>query len=437
MNDVEILLEHSPQRNDNEMRSYSEKNWNIALWNGRKSFVSHPFYQQHLWRKLCGRYIKWDECPFHWRALLIILSVAFYFILIPLIVLYDTVSCSNDILFENSSDLNRRTKKERKYKAFCRGIIHTPIFRITIHHFLESLFIVAVFLSTVDPLEEFNKKQLKWFDVLTVSFVALYLLGDLVELYHAGRRLLRSFWIFYNFVTSLFLMIGIITLGISYSLLETDDRAKLSGNAPANIGATIFAFTAPLVMLRPLRWFLFSKTLGTTIVCTIKVMVNVIQVFLIYIIIFAANAAGLFCLFKPFFNRRTISDVMIRSNPSEYQMVKPDLATKYGWIGAMFWRLYDPGEPDFASIRRCKGGNCTGDPDYDDISLEFSHLMGVVMWAMFQGVITIVLLNLLIALMNSTYTRVWAKADEIWKYSKSFYQVKFLDSRTSMPPPFK
>ena len=118
-------------------------------------------------------------------------------------------------------------------------------------------------------------------------------------------------------------------------------------------------------------------------------------------------------------------------------MVKPDLATKYGWIGAMFWRLYDPGEPDFASIRRCKGGNCTGDPDYDDISLEFSHLMGVVMWAMFQGVITIVLLNLLIALMNSTYTRVWAKADEIWKYSKSFYQVKFLDSRTSMPPPFK
>ena len=154
-------------------------------------------------------------------------------------------------------------------------------------------------------------------------------------------------------------------------------------------------------------------------------------------IIFASNAAGLFCMFKPFYIRKFYHSTLNQTlEPPVYQMAKSDLATKYGWIGAMFWRLFDPGEPDFVRIRKCPGGNCSED-DVDNISLEFSHTMGIVMWALFQGVTTIVLLNLLIALMNSTYTRVWTHSDKIWKYSKSFYQVKFLDSRTSMPPPFK
>ena len=441
MKDVETLLEHSSRKNDNEMRSYSEKNWNLALHNDQKNFVSHPFYQQHLWRKLNGNHIKWDTCPWYWRVALVFLFILFYFFVFPFIVLFDILSCNNDILFESPEQLKRHqheiscSGKERKVKAFCRGLIHTPIFRIVIHHFLEAFFLVCVFLTTIDPLDVYNEKKMQWYDGLLGMFVTLYLLGDIVELVRARSRF-RSFWLIYNFATSLLMMMGGITTAIAFHCMEDDDddRARLSGNAVPNVGTTIFAFAAPLAMLRPLRWFLFSKTLGTTIVCTIKVMVNVFQAFLIYIIIFAANAAGLFCMFKPFYIRKVMSSHQTLE-PSDYQMEKPDLATKYGWLKAMFWRLFDPGQPDYATVLKCDGGNCpeTG----DNVSLEFSHSMGLVMWALFQGVTTIVLLNLLIALMNSTYTRVWSQSDTIWKHSKSLYQVKFLDSRTSMPPPFK
>ena len=445
MKDVETLLEHSTRQEDDEMRSYSEKNWNLALWNDQKIFVSHPFYQQHLWRKLNGKYLKWDTCQYHWRALLVISSMFIYFFVFPFIVLFDILSCNNDILFESPEQLKKNQhepsccKKERKPKRFFRGLIHTPIFRIVIHHFLEAFFLLCVFLSTVDPLDIYNEKKVKWYDGLMIMFVTLYLLGDIVELFRAGSRLFRSFWLIYNFVTSLLMMIGGITSAIAFTYyidVDSDDRARLSGNAAPNVGATIFAFAAPLAMLRPLRWFLFSKTLGTTIVCTIKVIVDVFQAFLIYTIIFAANAAGLFCMFKPFKIRKELSPNQRKSlEPSDYQMAKPDLATQYGWMKAMFWRLFAPGEPDYATVLKCDGGNCT--ETANNISLEFSHTMGLVMWALFQGVTTIVLLNLLIAQMNSTYTRVWTQCDKIWKYSKSFYQVKFLDSRTSMPPPFK
>ena len=444
MQDVEILLEYSTRQKDEEIRSYSEKNWNLALWNDQKTFVSHPFYQEHLWRKLNGNHLKWDTCPYYWRALLVVLFLIFFFFVFPFIVLFDIVSCNNDILFESPEKIKKRQdepsccRKESKPKAFIRGLIHTPIFRIVIHHFLEAFFLVCVFLSTVDPLDVYKEKEVHWYDYLTCVYLILYLLGDLVEFHCAGSRFRRSFWLTYNFSTSLLLGIGNITTVTAFYYMDDDDddRARLSGNAVANVGATITSFSALLVMLRPLRWLLFSKTFGTNIVCTIKVMVNVLQAFLVYIIIFAANAAALFCMFKPFYIRKKLSsNLNITLEPSDYQMAKPDLASKYGWIGAMFWRLFDPGEPDLAYVRKCAGGNCS--EDGDNISLEFSHTMGLVMWALFQGVTTIVLLNLLIACMNTTYTRVWTRSDKIWKYSKSFYQVKFLDSRTVMPPPFK
>ena len=49
----------------------------------------------------------------------------------------------------------------------------------------------------------------------------------------------------------------------------------------------------------------------------------------------------------------------------------------------------------------------------------------------------ILLINILIAMMNTTYTRVWEQADKEWKYSKTFYQVEFLEARAILPPPFR
>ena len=53
-------------------------------------------------------------------------------------------------------------------------------------------------------------------------------------------------------------------------------------------------------------------------------------------------------------------------------------------------------------------------------SLEFSHFVGVSFWAVYLGIVAIILINILIALMNTTYTKISADSDIEWKYSKSF-----------------
>ena len=79
----------------------------------------------------------------------------------------------------------------------------------------------------------------------------------------------------------------------------------------------------------------------------------------------------------------------------------------------------------------------TSDENEDVLSLEFSHLMGIAYSVVYQSIIVILLINILIAMMNTTYTKVSQRADLEWKYSKSFYQIQFLSSRAVFPPPFR
>ena len=59
------------------------------------------------------------------------------------------------------------------------------------------------------------------------------------------------------------------------------------------------------------------------------------------------------------------------------------------------------------------------------------------MWAVYQGITIILLINILIAMMNTTYNIIWSSADTQWKYSKSFYQIQFLFPREALPSPFR
>ena len=43
--EAETILEHNPEDNDDDDLDPEEKNWQKALWESRKSFVCHPYYQ--------------------------------------------------------------------------------------------------------------------------------------------------------------------------------------------------------------------------------------------------------------------------------------------------------------------------------------------------------------------------------------------------------
>ena len=73
----------------------------------------------------------------------------------------------------------------------------------------------------------------------------------------------------------------------------------------------------------------------------------------------------------------------------------------------------------------------------ESVSYEFSHFMGLSLWFVYQFLLVIILMNILIAMMTTTFTKILDTADIQWKYRKSFYQVEFLHSKTILPIPLR
>eukprot|EP00091_Calanus_sinicus_P011228 TRINITY_DN25497_c0_g1_i1.p1 TRINITY_DN25497_c0_g1~~TRINITY_DN25497_c0_g1_i1.p1 ORF type:complete len:156 (+),score=36.72 TRINITY_DN25497_c0_g1_i1:39-470(+) len=70
-------------------------------------------------------------------------------------------------------------------------------------------------------------------------------------------------------------------------------------------------------------------------------------------------------------------------------------------------------------------------------SMDFSHLMGLVLWGIYQIIIYVLMMNLLIAVMNTSYSELWQNIQVEWKYNKSYFQAEFLDPLEIFPVPFR
>ena len=131
----------------------------------------------------------------------------------------------------------------------------------------------------------------------------------------------------------------------------------------------------------------------------------------------------MYAMYKPF-----------RGDLFQYEEQTMDSASST--FSALFWRFFDPGEPDSLAIKRkytdqeitiLKEEMGAAPNDTDAIksldekiakgtqSLEFSHFVGVSFWAVYQGIVAIILINVLIALMNTTYTKISQDAVIEWK----------------------
>ena len=440
MKEVERVLEYSPTQSE-ALDDHEYATWNVALWNNHKLFVSHPFYQNFLWKKISGKPDNWDN-----RSILnkigVFFQALFLFLLVnPFIVVYDTIFRDNDIMFLNSEQ--KRAKDggdcEGTFLTWIRDHMHNTVYRIIVHHVMEFFFLIMLFLTLVDPNDVLSSPDVHSYDIVSAIFIASYLLDDIIGIVLRRAKNFSSFWHIFKLITSLMLSCSYITYALSMvKLIEVtgkDDRSVVPGNDPVNVGATLFAVGGTLALLRPLRWFLLIKTYGPVVVCIVRVIRDTLRIFLIFILILFAFAVGTFATFKPFYASRA-------SNTTGYHLQLPDLLTTKGIVMGMMWRVFEPGRPEFVTINKCDPSvaeDCPDDEnlDIDKMSVEFSHSLGIVMWAAYQIITVILLINILIAMMNTTYLRIWERADMEWKYSKSFYQVEFLSNEAILPPPLR
>ena len=85
---------------------------------------------------------------------------------------------------------------------------------------------------------------------------------------------------------------------------------------------------------------------------------------------------------------------------------------------SLFWRILFAENPDSSNIQSVNS------EEDDPFSMDFSHSMAIFHWVAYQVIMSILMLNILIAIMNTTYAEVWQNKDVMWKNQKTYYEVR-------------
>ena len=98
----------------------------------------------------------------------------------------------------------------------------------------------------------------------------------------------------------------------------------------------------------------------------------------------------------------------------KYDFKKADAAlSRDGLFHRLLWNVFSAKDQDGMQIKYKNG----------KASHRFSHSLILMGWALYQVIMAIIMINLLIAIMNNTFSEVWQTADKKWKYSRTYYQV--------------
>ena len=468
--EVAILLTYVPQDGGGSEATREQDSLFItALSNEQKPFVAHPYYQQFLRTSLqdeTGDSLTSGGLKKLWSFFTALLAFIFY----PLVIVVDSLFREGTILFESPKEFSTRRKtdgndccwrrsvpEENDFWHFFRKKMHAPIYRIWIHFLSEVLFISIVYISlhvprrqNQDQLIEDPELQNQIFvqgynmslkykmesqnetdlgsgptksnqikaDFVMYVLVLHYLINDLVEIVRRTRVFFSSFWTKYTLAANIFLLSGGI---ITFCLHQyndnnrpnnTNNRADLHGTDPLNLAVSLIALGAILYGLRTARWFLLHNKIGPVVICIVRVLKDVIYVFLIWIIVYMSFALGIWLVYKPFHD--------LGKCKTEYclkEKLVHDNETMKAVLSQMFWLVFN-GDGQTQRIQHKSALEST-----EEFSKEFAHIPGLSLWAMYQGVICILLINILIAMMNTTYNKVWENIDGEWKFSKSHFQV--------------
>merc|ERR1719391_255216 len=211
------------------------------------------------------------------------------------------------------------------------------------------------------------------------------------------------------------------------------DRADISGNHPLNIGVSLTALAIGLEVFKTVRTLVLFEYLGPIVLCVTAVMKDIVRVVAVYAIIFASFTICGWSMVLPFQDAYIDNQQAEQQNssfPTNYTFV--DDSSMKTWktlTNAYFWKIVFSDDEGGARIKKWED-------DDVNFSLQFSHFMINANWGLYQITMAILMLNILIAIMNTTYATMWEKIDTEWKFSKTCYKAQFLTPGSAFPPPF-
>ena len=406
MDEVEVLLEHRPANNKTgKIRTPTRKQSNLkkALWEARKDFVAHPYYQEYFHKQMTGATFHQIAPESQHRVLWRMLYFPYVLLLFccyPFVVFADFFRKA-DILFvkpENifgttdeekvalQNGINQTLKKgscgENSFFAFFRREMHTPNFRMVIHVTIQVLYMLALLIMIWNPTEK-DKKKVLTIHKIVLGVTATLLIDGIIDFIKNLREkenaeFFESIWNMWDLGFRFVLFVGLAIFLVSENSSGMEgDRVFLSGNHEINVSFTLVCLGVAAEFFKSLRLLLLFKSFGPLVMCTINVIGDALRTVPIYFVIFSTYGIFMWGMFRPFHQAF--------KNDENRLTEKFDLngtaaaQSRDALFHGLFWRVLTSANQAEMQLRYIIGTD-----GESRASHEFSHTFILIAWAFYQ-----------------------------------------------------
>nr|XP_022919022.1 short transient receptor potential channel 4-like [Onthophagus taurus] len=381
----------------------------LAMDYKQKRFVAHPNTQQIVVMTWQGDFYDWKFKPFVVK----LFYPFFRLLLIPLVTIMCIIMPNHSLVKHYSIPLNKM-------------LTHTASYMV---------FLVIIFLES-----NMNKKSMKrgapdsGLEPIIIVFVASLIWSSLrVCLIMGPMRHFAQLWNWFDLVMYvLYIVTFIFWLAASIDVQQNDqadlERKYWHHLDPTLIAEGTFAIAVVMSFFRMLNLVRLHQHMGPLQICMGKMNADIGKYLLIFALIIISFTCGTCRLYHYY-------EGMVQTDKSTgIQKSQEDSFVNFaGALKTYFWAIF------------CMSDLSSGDVVIETLPGEventyivnehsFTEAVGHTAFAIFEILIVIILLNMLVATMSTTFQKVTDNVNVEWTFGKTELYINFMH-QTVLPPP--
>nr|XP_006820985.1 PREDICTED: short transient receptor potential channel 4-like [Saccoglossus kowalevskii] len=199
---------------------------------------------------------------------------------------------------------------------------------------------------------------------------------------------------------------------------EDSAIARLDSLHPILVADGIFAVAKVLSFLRVIRMTVVHLNVGPMQISLGRMTYDIVRFLAIFTLVWFAFSVGLNQLYFHYTREHAVTCGMEAAG----RKCNPPYGSVSNALATLFWTLF--GLSDLSSLKILH------------MDHWFTEMVGQMLYAAYHVLAIVVLLNILIAMMSNTYTKIEEDADMQWKYARSRLWLSYYEKRTALAPPF-
>jgi len=408
------------------------KRLELAIDYKQKTFVAHPNVQQLLSALWYAGFPGFRRLPTMQKLFQLTKLVLFF-----------PVYCVMYMIFPESETSKRIRSPFMKFVIHSASYLFFLLMLILFSVRFEELFVFYLGTENMraNLLESLKKPRgalptpIEW-------VILLYVFGFLWEEIREIKRdgisaYFRNMWNILDIMRdSLYLMTMVLRIFayIQQSIEISSDpqsayipREEWNGFDPQLISEGLFSAANVLSALKLVHIFSINPHLGPLQISLGRMVIDIVKFFFIYVLVLFAFACGLTQLLWYFNDLEKQKCYSLPGGEADWSK-NGDACMKW----RRFHNLFEASQTLFWA-----GFGMIGLDDFELTGAGgYTRFWSMLMFGAYSVINIIVLLNLLIAMMSSSYSFIVEHADTEWKFARTKLWMSFFEGRCTLPPPF-